>query len=647
MTVEWKAGAHALSVVLGLAMVVMGCGGGSGGDPDAGTAADEGVSPDQGMVVEDGGPTDACAAQEDLPDEDNVDSNCDGIDGDAEDAVFVTTTGSLVESSTVGTRAMPAGSIAFGISLAQVRGKSQVLVAAGDYPGAVTLVEGVGVFGGYSVAADWARTAVIDTHIAGSVLATDIEARTLLSQLTVTAPDATTPGGSSIAMRVIRSSGLEVSDSTFTAGAGMPGVGVTTTLPVAPAGSFGDNFAATQRVAALQTSSGGSVLSNPEIAGGTKQNHAMPNAFDCSGLASCGQVPFVQPHLRSPGGANTCGCGRGGEGGAGLVNPAPLTLAAFQDIIGSFQAGRGGAGALGEVPGTTCAAQVQNGGGAAGYWNVGRVAVANLSLNDIGPRPTGPIQGSTGAAGADGAAGPQGAAGAAGSFDATGYVPSAAGAGGTGVGGAGGAGGGGGAAFMCADEGVHNGTPNNYDELWIVMTGGAGGGGGAGGCAGTGGAPGSGGGASIAIFVWESTPTFVRVTAVGGAGGQGGAGQAGQVGGNGGNGVAGRGPFNDDLGFGDTWPSWTAWENGNAERWCVGGTSGGQGGRGGKGGDGGGGGGGAGGDSIGIVLAGGSSTSASSSDLTTTGGTGGAAGDGAGTANDGAAGQSLGMFSAP
>ena len=28
MTVEWKAGAHALSVVLGLAMVVMGCGGG-------------------------------------------------------------------------------------------------------------------------------------------------------------------------------------------------------------------------------------------------------------------------------------------------------------------------------------------------------------------------------------------------------------------------------------------------------------------------------------------------------------------------------------------------------------------------------------------------------------------------------------------
>jgi hypothetical protein len=112
MTVEWKAGAHALSVVLGLAMVVMGCGG--GGDPDAGTAADEGVSPDQGMVVEDGGLTDACAAQEDLPDEDNVDSNCDGIDGDADDAVFVTTTGSLVESSTVGTRAMPAGSIAFG-----------------------------------------------------------------------------------------------------------------------------------------------------------------------------------------------------------------------------------------------------------------------------------------------------------------------------------------------------------------------------------------------------------------------------------------------------------------------------------------------------------------------------------------------------
>ncbi|MBK6812489.1 MAG: hypothetical protein IPG81_27100 [Sandaracinaceae bacterium] len=277
------------------------------------------------------------------------------------------------------------------------------------------------------------------------------------------------------------------------------------------------------------------------------------------------------------------------------------------------------------MPGDTCAAQVPDAGGAAGYWTVGRVAVANLSLNNIAGRPSTLINGSNGAAGADGAAGPQGAAGAAGSFDATGYVPSAAGAGGTGVGGAGGAGGGGGAAFMCADEGVHNGTPNNYDELWIVMTGGAGGGGGAGGCAGVGGAPGSGGGASIAIFGWESTVILVRVTATAGTAGQGGAGQAGQVGGHGANGAAGRSPFNDDLGFGDTTPSVSAWENGNAERWCVGGTIGGNGGRGGKGGDGGGGGGGAGGDSFGIVLPA-PRASATTDDLTSTGGTAGLGG---------------------
>jgi hypothetical protein len=646
MTVEWKAGAHALSVVLGLAMVVAGCGGGGSGDPDAGTAADQGVSPDQGTVVEDGGLTDGCAAQEDLPDEDNVDSNCDGIDGDADDAVFVTTTGSLVESSTVGTRAMPAGSIAFGISLAQVRGKSQVLVAAGDYPGDVTLVEGVGVFGGYSVAADWARTAVIDTHIAGSVVATDIETRTLLSRLTVTAPDATTPGGSSIALRIIRSTGLEVSDSAFTAGAGMPGASVTDTLPVATAADpTGGNFASTLRVASLQTDGSGTVLTNPELGGGQKQNHAMPNAFDCSGLSSCGQVPFVQPAPRSGGGTNTCGCGRGGSGGAGVVIPASLTTAEFQDIIGNFVAGRGGAGALGEVPGDTCAAQVPDAGGAAGYWTVGRVAVANLSLNNIAGRPSTLINGSNGAPGAEGEVGPDGAAGGVGSFDATGYVPTTAGAGEAGVGGAGGAGGGGGAAFLCADEGIHNGAPNNYDEIWVIMTGGAGGGGGAGGCAGVGGAPGSGGGASIAIFGWESTVILVRVTATAGTAGQGGAGQAGQVGGHGANGAAGRSPFNDDLGFGDTTPSVSAWENGNAERWCVGGTIGGNGGRGGKGGDGGGGGGGAGGDSFGIVLVAGAS--ATTDDVISTGGTAGLGGDGAGVANDGPAGRSMGIFTAP
>lgn len=636
MTVEWKSGVHALSMVLGLATAVMGCGGGGS----------EGVTPDQGMTMEDGGLTDGCAAQEDLPDEDNVDSNCDGIDGDADDAVFVATTGSLTPSPTVGTRTMPAGSIEFGLVLAVERGKSQLLVASGDYPEDVVLVEGVGVFGGYSLAADWARTAVNSTHIAGTVVATDIASRTLLSRLTVTAPDATTPGGSSIAMRVVRSSGLEVSDATFTAGAGMPGAMVTTTLPVAAAGlPTGPNLSPTFLMAGLTTTNNGLTLVNPQIGGPNKENHAMPNAVECAGLPGCGQMLFVQTPTRSAGSTNACDCGRGGTGGAGVVVPASLSASDFQNYFGGFDAGRGGAGALGEVPGATCAAQVQDAGGVAGYWRVSRLADTSLAINDIGSRPTNLIHGVNGANGADGGSGPDGTAGVAGSFDATGYLPATAGAGGMGVGGAGGAGGGGGAAFMCADEGVHNGTPNNYDELWVLMTGGSGGGGGAGGCAGAGGAPGSGGGASIAIFVWDSTLTLTRVTATGGAAGRGGAGQAGQVGGNGANGMPGRSPFNSDLGFGDELPSWATWENANAERWCVPGTNGGNGGRGGKGGDGGGGGGGAGGDSFGIVAVAGGSVQ--HTDLTTTGGTAGPGGDGAGVANDGPPGRSMGVFTAP
>jgi hypothetical protein len=525
MTVEWRAGAHALSVVLGLAMVAMGCGGGGSGDPDAGTVADEGVSPDQGMVVEDGGPTDGCAAQEDLPDEDNVDSNCDGIDGDAADAVFVDDhrlfDGELhrgharharwqhrVRARTragarqvAGARGRPATTRK--TSLGRGRRRVRRLQRGG----------GLGAHGGHR-----ARTS------RAAVAATDIASRTLLSRLTVTAPDATTPGGSSIAMRVIRSTGLEVSDSNLH-GRGRH------------ARSHGDHHAPGSRRSGFHrrqplaadvpdgrrciTSNGGLGAHQPRRSpAATKQNHAMPNAFDCAGLAELrSDAVRAAATCARPGAPTRAAVGAVARGAQASSNPASLTAAAFQRPLRRVRGGsrwcRGARrGARRHVRGSGARRRWR-----AGYWNVSRLAVANLSINDIGSRPTNPIHGVERRCGCGGRKlAPMGRC-RRGRVVRCHRLPSPRAAPEARVWAAlVEPGGGGGAAFMCADEGVHNGTPNNYDELWVVMTGGAGGGGGAGGCAGAGGAPGSGGGASIAIFVWESTPTFVRVTATGGAG---------------------------------------------------------------------------------------------------------------------------------
>ena len=51
---------------------------------DAGPPADAGDAPDAGAIDDAG-----CAAALDLPDDDYLDANCDGIDGDASTSMFV------------------------------------------------------------------------------------------------------------------------------------------------------------------------------------------------------------------------------------------------------------------------------------------------------------------------------------------------------------------------------------------------------------------------------------------------------------------------------------------------------------------------------------------------------------------------------
>lgn len=85
---------------------------------------------------------------EDRPDGGFIDSNCDGIDGDASGSRFVAPTGA--DNGSCGARTDPCRTITAALQMALDGGYRDVLVAGGSYPEAVELVNGVSLYGGYS-----------------------------------------------------------------------------------------------------------------------------------------------------------------------------------------------------------------------------------------------------------------------------------------------------------------------------------------------------------------------------------------------------------------------------------------------------------------------------------------------------------------
>ena len=80
----------------------------------------------------------------DLPDLAFVDSNCDGIDGTEQNAIFVSPEG---KDTNPGTREQPKREIQSAVETASGNGKV-VLAASGRYRG-VAARSGVGIYGGY------------------------------------------------------------------------------------------------------------------------------------------------------------------------------------------------------------------------------------------------------------------------------------------------------------------------------------------------------------------------------------------------------------------------------------------------------------------------------------------------------------------
>ncbi len=440
---------------------------------------------------------------DDLPDDNFVDRNCDGIDGDIDDAIFLDPNG----VGNVGSIGNPVGNSDLANLLASNQGK-YVIAAEGTYSQTLIIVSGVSIYGGYQPGVGpigWARRDSVATIWSGGTrgaIANALNAPLTIDRVTIRSANASV-GGSSYGLW-IRNSGAHVTITNSEIVAGNGGAGSTGgggSNGVGGANGSGGSHGCDADLLGLVggcDQSGGTQANARNCAGGgtTGRGGRGGNAGSGSGDGQTGQAAASG----QPGGAN------GGGGGAGRAN-------SNRDFHG-FNGCRTDHGLAGGTGGT-------GSGGGAGS-NGGR------GVNFGGVAGTGLYSTSNGASGGTGNPGGGGGGGG--------------GAGGTScdvvccindVGGAGGGGGAGG----CGGRGASGGTgAGGSFGVWIVnstptlrldrVTTGNGGAGGRGGNGGNGGA-GGGGGAGGNSF---------EIAKAGGRGGSGGAGGRGGYGGGGGGG---------------------------------------------------------------------------------------------------------------
>ena len=482
------------------------------------------------------------------------DANCDGIPDDTTQFVYVTMAGN---DSDLGTLAHPMRTIDAASARALSQGKS-VLVARGIYTGAVHLVSGVSVFGGYAPDFTDRDLALYPVQIERPsepglppLICDHVAGASRFEGFIVQGSDAAVEGeGSTSILLDGCGAGVVLADVQVLAGRAMDGTrGVDSSANLAMWGLT----SLTQLDGASGTDGIDSSSSDfcPTLAGGRGGMHAC-RAVDVSGGNGGGAA--------CPGDICTNGrpCGNGGCTDFTVRGTCNLDAARAVAVANpAATAGRGpGAGAAGDL---TYNAPTDRG-------------VCNF-CDDNPTLPRTGVPGVDGAAGIDGGGGlgcPGGP-----TIESDGRVHGSFGGDGT----AGSDGGGGGGGSAGSGYEVLGGTSGGCTD----HSGGSGAGGGSGGCGAPGATGGGGGGYSIGILVRlpagaTTGPGFMNVrivTASGGRGGDGGVGADGGAAGIGANG--GTGAF-----------------------WCS--RTGGRGGDGGHGGTGGGGGGGCGGSSHGVLI---------------------------------------------
>jgi hypothetical protein len=476
---------------------------------------------------------------EDVPDRHMLDDNCDGIDGDEEDALFVDgTLGQDGDNCGFG-RNQPCKTLGHAILRALAGNRHQILIATGEYAESLVLGpehSGLGFYGGYD--SEWQRAPQVENpvRIVGHrnervgnmfvtlyVAATDLDETVRvkdirLANLTLIGPHADRQyegkrrsGRSSQVVFLRRTDNVRFEDVVIRGGNGADGV-------AGRDGLSGSDVArnAYYKVNPTDVPWDGSMMTARDGMSGFDSDDERPRYNAAGGDNEC---PGRSPSPKGGKGGDTAQRGHyAGQKGFD---------AEFKFVEDNFTYGLAGRGGEPDRSGFA-----GNPGAPGKIGRGGEARSATPSLPTVGL------------------------------FDGDHWIAMAGYDGGFGQNGGGGGGGGAG-----------GGSDDGYNDA-----GAGGGGGGSGGCGGDGGQGGAGGGASFGLVLWNSNVVFEGACEIirgnGGTGGDGGAGGEGQKGNKGGAGGARHG----DAG------------------------AGGDGGRGGNGGQGGGGAGGNGGMSAGMVL---------------------------------------------
>ncbi|HPF70349.1 MAG TPA: PKD domain-containing protein [Candidatus Krumholzibacteria bacterium] len=385
-------------------------------------------------------------------------------------AIFVSSGG---DDGNPGSADQPVATLAQAFFLAQAAAYDSVMVAAGTYNETVTLVDGIGVFGGRDPVT-WDETAAYSVMqgSAQAMLAQNITTATWIEGLDVRAADATTPAASSIGLKIINSgSDLVFHRCRFQSGHGGTGVAGTS----GNAGALGSN-------------------------------------------GSSGLPGYCDQTVSRPGGNGGSGANPGGTGGFGGNQTGNGSGA------GAGSSGGGGGGAGGSAGGTGDPGTSGGSGFAGAPGTNGNAGAATGSFGSLVANNWVPSSGGSGSIGQPGRGGGGGGGGGGqtGFFVIDGCGASGGGGGGGGYPGnpgTGGGGGGGSFGILLINSSAQ------FSNCWVTTgTGGTGGTGGVGGNGGNGGSGGPGGGRDC---------SDVGVGGGGGVGGRGGHGGGG-AGGNGG-----------------------------------------------------------------------------------------------------------------
>ena len=463
-----------------------------------------------GWVDLNGDPSDGCEYQctftsaTDLPDLLFGDANCDGIDGEVNNGIFVSPNGL---DTNAGTMSAPVLTLAAAMTKVTTTGKRDVYLAQGSYIGPLRLLgtSNINIAGAYNPIT-WRRAFINQVVIGGGNPALEVDGATnvLVQAMRLNGADGDAIKASSYGATIKESSGVKLESLDVYAGNGF-------SPPAASAGTGG----------------------TPGSAGGAGGIGCAEDPRTSSPYIFCGFILNSCNAVRPPGGgggASACGFPGGPAGQASFYNasgPTPPGSPGSAAPAGDGVAGQGGP--FGVTP--TAGSQYFGGAGSTGAAGANGAGATAGTFGMAGFVPASGASGLPGTPGRGGGGGGGGAGGLSAVIPGyTGFYCYAAGSGGGGgggggCGGSGGPGGAGGGASIGLF--LYNATVSGQN---VVVRGGNGG---AGGAAGIGGALGSGGPGGGSNY----DPDQGGAT-IGGSGGRGGDGGRGGHGGGGAGGAS-------------------------------------------------------------------------------------------------------------